>query len=456
MSEKNSDVEMACIGAMLLDAPRVVPLARNRMMLAPEAWMDRHHQKIIETIYTLIAEAKVVDVLTVTEKLEPDGSELTGGLIYLNRCIEAVPSETHAEYYLDLLRQKHILRKIKETCRAIENDAAISERGDALLKEIPGKFSAIIDEAIKEKSNKEVLGELLVDWKKAKEGGEQVERKLITPWKTLNKAIGMVDAGLIVIAGRPSQGKTTVEDCWSIYMAQRGKKIGRVTLDMTKKMLLARSVCRLAGVSLPKLAYGFAGESQIQQVKDAIQEIIELPLFINDSDRDLNGICTWARMMKIRHGLDLLTIDYVQQVQTKSERGWSENQIITAITQKLKALSFELEIPVILLSQLSREVERNERKPKLSDLRGSGSLEQDATVVMFVYKDEEQAEEKETKRQRPMWLDVQKHQNGECGMIPMWFYPSYFRFDETTENYPTPAPKIKRSNGEEEALECEV
>ena len=435
MSENTIDVERACIGAMLLDAPRVVPFARNRMRLEPAAWPTWECKKIVETIYTMIAEAKVVDVLTVHEKLGVEDAERIGGFPFLNGCLDAVITDAHAEYYLDLLRQKYILRKIKDTCQAIESDTVISERGDTLLKEIPERFSAIIDEAIKEKSNKEVLNELLDDWKKAKEGGEHLERKIITPWKTLNDAIGMVDAGLIVIAGRPSQGKTTVEDCLSICMAERGKKVGRVTLDMTKKMLLARSVCRLAGVSLPKLAYGHAGESQIQQVKDAIQEIIALPMFINDSDRHLDGICTWARMMKIRHGLDLLTIDYVQQIQTKSERNWNENQIITAITQKLKALSFELGIPVILLSQLSREVEKNERKPKLSDLRGSGSLEQDATVVMFVYKDDEQAESKETKFKRPMWLDVQKHQNGECGAIPMWFYPHYFRFDETTPDF---------------------
>jgi len=436
MNEEMEQAEMATIGAMLFEPERVVPYSHNRMMLKASAWSQQHNQIIVQAIYDMMDKAMVVDTLTVSDYLGRQGDlERVGGSMYLNRCMDAMPSSAHAEYYLDMVRQGFIKERIIGVCAEISGETATADRGDELLKNIPAKFAEIIDEVIHEKTKKDILTELYADWELAKAGGER-KKGLLTPWGELNKMISGVEAGLVILAGRPSQGKTTIEGCISLFNAQNGKKVGRIGLDMTDKMILARNVVYTAGVSLPKLAYGYAGESQMEQVKEAIKEIQDLPMWLNTRDRELRSICTWARMIKARHGLDLLTIDYVQQVQVReTKRGWNENQEITFVLQVLKALAFELEIPIIVLSQLSREVEKNERTPRLSDLRGSGSLEQDAAVVIFVYKDEKEAETKETKQRRPMWVDVMKHQNGETGKIPMWFLPHYFRFDEADEAF---------------------
>jgi len=437
MSEEQNKVEMAAVGGMLLDPNRAVPVARDRMRLKAEAWMLRPCQIIVAAIYEMMVKKMAVDTVTLSNYLAQQGTlKEAGELIFLNACMDACVVETHADYYLDLVRQEFIKMRIAQICTKISGKTAGEGRGDEMLKQIPAEFAEIIDEAVQDRTNKEIMGELYADWLLAKEGGER-KKGLTTPWPSLDQYIGPTEAGLIVLAGRPSQGKTTIEGCISIYAAEHGKIVGRIGLDMTDKMILARNVCYKAGVSLPKLYYGHAGESNLEQVREAIKEIELLPFYINTADRDLKAICSWARMMKARHGLDLLTIDYIQQIQVReANRRWNENSEITFIMQVLKGLAFELQIPIIILSQLSREVEKNEREPRLSDLRGSGSLEQDATVVIFSYKDETEATTKETKQRRPMWVDVAKNQNGETGRIPMWFLPHYFRFEETEEGFP--------------------
>jgi replicative DNA helicase len=436
MSEERKKAEMAAVGAMLIDPIRVIPLARSRMMLQPSAWNDLACKILVQALYDMMDKALSVDTITVGDYLERQGDkEKIGGVIFLNQCMEATEVEAHAEYYLDMVRQNFIKDRIQGVCAEISGDAVKADRGDEMLKSIPARFAEIIDDVVKEQSNKDVLAELYTDWERAK-NGEERKKGLMTPWPKLNEYIGNVEAGLVVLAGRPSQGKTTIEGCISLYNAQAGKTVGRVGLDMTKKMILARNVVFSAGVSLPKLAFGHAGDSEMAHAQEAMKDIETLKMFINDRDRELRAICTWARMIKARHGLDLLTIDYVQQVQVKeAKRGWNENQEITFVMQVLKSLSFELQIPIVILSQLSREVEKNERDPRLSDLRGSGSLEQDAAVVIFVFKDEKEAETKEEKTRRPMWVDIAKHQNGETGKVPFWFRPNYFRFDEADDKF---------------------
>jgi replicative DNA helicase len=209
--------------------------------------------------------------------------------------------------------------------------------------------------------------------------------------------------------------------------------VGRVTLDMTRRRLLARAACRKAGVSLPKLKHGFAGKAQLAQIEEAARILMGYPMFINERDRDLRAICTWARAEKMRHDIKLLTIDYVQQIQvTDGARNWSTADKLSHASLMLKGLALELAIPVIVLSQLNRSVEQSERIPRLDDLRGSGSLEQDASIVIMSYKDEKVPE---VHNRTPQWLDVAKDQDGETGTIPFWFRRAYFLFDEAPPGF---------------------
>jgi len=429
----SEEAEMGSLGGMLLDAPAVAEFATNSIKLKAESFYLRHHQIIFTAIMAMMADGRPVDVLTVSEKLKAGGTlEEVGGLSYLNRLLDATPTSAHSEYYLDIVRQKFILRRIVEESNALESAAATSERGDELLQTVPSRFSEIIDEVSRKKTLKQIIQFLIEKWKKAHE----VKRGftgLPTPWQSLNEITCGLNPGIYMIAARPSQGKTTVEDQITDYLANQGIPVARATLDMTVERLLARTTSRRAGVSLPKLNAGYAGDNQIAKVTEAGEIISEYPMYITDELHDVNAICTWVRAMKIKHDIQLFSLDYVQQVEVigRSAQYMNENQTLTQVSRKFKRLALELKIPILLLSQLNRGSDQEDRIPTLSDLRGSGSLEQDANMVILLYHDKKE-QDKEGKR--PQWMDVAKNQDGPTGALPFWFWANYFRFDEAEVN----------------------
>ncbi|MFA5187376.1 MAG: DnaB-like helicase C-terminal domain-containing protein [Patescibacteria group bacterium] len=425
----SNEAERGVIGAMLLDAYKVVPYATSTMKVLPEAFYSAKNRIIYATILKMCEEGSPVDVLTVSEKLKAKGNlQEIGGLTELNNIMGEVPSVGNAEYYMDLVRQEYIKRSIIEKSRLTENEAGTAERGDDILTRIPQRFLDIIEGVVEKRSLSKTANELIADWEAVKSGKKKVTG-LMTPWNRMNEILGGMDIGLYVIAGRPSQGKTTVEDIISVYNASIGNAVARVTLDLNERRLLARAICRKSGVSLPKLKNGHFSDVQAETVREVAEVIAGYPMFINDYDRDIAGICTWARSMKIQNAIKLLTVDYVQQVRItgKDIRMWNENQEITYVSQTFKGLANELKIPIILLSQLNRDSDRGERIPALTDLRGSGSIEQDAAVVIMSYKDKSYPD---INYRTPQWLDVQKNQDGDTGGIEYWFMREYFDFQE--------------------------
>jgi replicative DNA helicase len=448
----SDEAEKASLGGMLLDAYKVAEFASNALKLKPEAFYHKKHQIIYAGIMRMLTDGRPVDVLTLASRLEGDGAlEQVGGKGYLDELTVAIPTVEHAEYYLDLVRQKYILRRITEESLGLESEARTTERGDELLKTVPGRYADIIDEVSRKKTLKSIIAGLIEKWKKAHE----VKRGftgLPTPWASLNKITCGLQPGIYMIAARPSQGKTTVEDQITEFLANQGIPVARATLDMTVERLLARTTARHAGVSLPKLNAGFAGDNQIAKVTEAGEIISEYPMFITDELYDVNAICTWVRAMKIKHNIQLFTLDYVQQVEVVGRAGqyMNENQVLTQVSRKFKRLALELKIPVILLSQLNRGSDQEDRIPTLSDLRGSGSLEQDANMVILLYHDKK---EQDQHGKRPQWMDVAKNQDGPTGTLPFWFWANYFRFDEApVENG---VAQWVLSAGEEESLKLD-
>lgn len=422
--------ERAALGAMLSEPERVVPLAMLKMRLPEDVFFVPAHRRVCAAIYAMVREGRRgVDLVTMSEFLRDRGEfEEVGGSQFLDALVDSADVVANAEFYLDIIRQKYILRRTIETARNVESEAWVSERGDTLLKKIPERFVHIVDAVVDEVSNRDVMTEQIKGWRDAKEVGKGYTG-LPTPWESMNQILGGLRPGLYIIAGRPSQGKTTLEDCIATYNASQGTPVARVTLDMNRRRLLARALCRKAGVSLPKLNAGYAGESQLAQIEEAAAVIAHYPMFINDTDSDIAAICTWARAQKLKNDIQLLTIDYVQQVQvSESKTGWDDNRRLTYVSSRLKALWQELDIPIIVLSQLSRITDKGrERTPVLSDLRGSGSLEQDAYAVFLLYKDRSA---QETKQKRAIWADLAKQQDGETGTLPFWMRPHYFLFEE--------------------------
>jgi len=425
----SEEAERASLGGMLLDASAVGEFASNSLKLMAEAFYEKKHQILYAAIMTMLADGRAVDVLTVAEKLETDGTlGQVGGRDWLNGLLEATPTAAHAEYYLDIVRQKHILRRIVQESVGLESEALISERGDELIQTVPGRFADIIEEVTRKKTLKSIIQWLIEKWKKA----HTVRRGftgLPTPWASLNEITCGLQPGIYMLAARPSQGKTTVEDQLTDFLAQQGIPVARATLDMTVERLLARTTARRAGVSLPKLNAGYAGDNQIAKVTEAGELISEYPMYITDELFDVNAICTWVRAMKIKHDIQLFTLDYVQQVEVsgRATQYMNENQVLTQVSRKFKRLALQLKIPIILLSQLNRGSDKEDRIPTLSDLRGSGSLEQDANVVILLYHDKTETDQN---GKRPQWMDVAKNQDGPTGTLPFWFWANYFRFDE--------------------------
>jgi replicative DNA helicase len=426
----NVDAERGVLGALLLDAGKVAEFVSNTIKLTAESFYERTHQIVFKGIMEMVAAGRPVDVLTLADKMEAEGTlEQVGGTAYLNHLLDAIPTAAHAEYYCDLVRQHHILRGIVEQSDGLISEAMSAERGDELLMTVPGRYAGIIEERSRKRSLKEVVAGLIADWRKVHEEKRGFSG-LPTPWDSLNEITCGLKPGLYVIAARPSQGKTTIEDQISEFLANKGIPVARATLDMTVDRLLARMMARRSGVSLPKLNAGFAGENQLAKVSETGELIGAYPMWITDELCELNAICTWVRALKIKHDIQLFTLDYIQQVELagRGANFMNENSTITMVSKKLKRLALELKIPFIILSQLNRGSDKDDRIPVLSDMRGSGSLEQDANVAMLLYHDKDLPDRD---GKRPQWVDVAKNQDGPTGTLPFWFWANYFRFDET-------------------------
>lgn len=440
----SDESERAILGAMMLQPDTVIPLARVKYRVAPEAFYIPWHRALFELICGLADKGRSVDLLSVCETARVTGMvESCGGESFIEGCIDVCPTAAHADYYLDTIRQRWIQRGIIHRGKKLVQEAYEAERGEDLLAVAPQRFADIVDAVVVEPDNGALMDASVQKWEDAKafQEGDASKRPAVgisTPWKIITELLCGLEPGLIVLGGRPSAGKTTMEDMLAIHAAEAGVAVARGTLDTTHQQLLERTLCRKAGVSLPKLKFGFAGRSQLASCRQARDHIAKLPIFINENLTYVEEFCSWVKMMKARRNIGLATFDYVQLLRPQTGSSFlqdNENARGEYISSMLKRLGNELKIPIVALSQLNRMVEKDNRNPNMSDLRGSGGLEQAADKVVFLYKDKEKATEMDekshgaTKHKRPVWFDVVKHKNGECGMIPMWLHAPYFRFE---------------------------
>jgi replicative DNA helicase len=448
------EAEAGLLGALVLDPLRLMPVA-VRHSVTVEWFADFKHQCVWQALEALWNDRRPIDSLTLEEKLKAlEIFGQAGGSEGVDALIDAAITAANGEYYLDLVRQKYILRQEVKVSEQVIREACTEERGDEHLKTIPGRYLSIIGEVNKEPTNAEVLKTIVEKFKKT-----AVDKTpaigMSTPWKDLTAILCGLEPGITIIAARPSTGKTTLEDCISVHAAQHGIGVARVTLDSTRTELLQRASCRLSGVSLPKLKFGFARKDQLAGFEAAAEKVAKLPMYITDTERDIRGISSWVREKHMKHGIGLITLDFVQLVDAceMGRAGWDKVQKVSFVSSALKALSLELKVPMLVLSQLSRAIEKDggsgkkgagDRLPLMSDLRDSGSLEQDAHKILFLYQDQtrhksmEESQPGATRKLRPVWFDLLKHKDGETARLPFWFYAPYFMFSETEENFPLP------------------
>lgn len=425
-------------------------------MLPEEAFYVPAHRHVVRAVAELAAKGRPVDQLTVMAEMRRQGVlDDAGGDRLIERLVLDTPTAAHVGFYLESVTGCWLRRQVIERAYEVSAEGWQGEQEDVQgwVRGVPERFAGFWAREQTEASNGEVLDGLIQKWEDAKRyrEGDLTKAPAIgmrTPWDAATQMLCGLETGLVILAGRPSAGKTTLEDCISVQVAEKYGAVARATLDSSRGALLARAACRRAGVSLAKLKFGFAREDQLEELRRAKRELQELPLFIRNDLSDIADVCAWARSMKRKHGIRMLTLDYAQQFGAR-ELGRAQTDrvaVMTAVSGRLKKLAYQLDIPVLLLSQLSRSGEQAGRKePLMSDLRDSGSLEQDADKIVFCYVDAKKRKAMEdpkdggrpdaTKHKRPVCFHVIKHKDGETGTVELWMYPPYFRIEEAEEDW---------------------
>ncbi|TSC95629.1 MAG: replicative DNA helicase [Parcubacteria group bacterium Athens1014_10] len=423
---QNIEAEQSVLGSLLIDKEAIVKIAD---IIKPDDFYKDINRIIFESMLSLYEKREPIDVLSLANILEEKNQlELIGGRSYLATLANSVPTSAHIINYAQIVQKKATLRRLIQTAGDI-NQLAYHESEDTqiLLDIAEQKIFGISQRYLKRSftSIKEILGgtfERIDDLNK--EGGGL--RGLSTGFNDLdNMLAGFQKSDLIILASRPSAGKTSLALNFARNIAVKNKKIvGIFSLEMSKEQLVDRLICSEAGIDLWKMRTGKLSHREdsndFTHLGKAFGVLGETLIYIDDSpSATILEISTKARRLKSEHGLDFIVIDYLQLMQGRAS---IENRVleVAEISRGLKAIARELDIPVLALSQLSRAVEsRHPPIPKLSDLRESGSIEQDSDVVMFIYR--EAMYKKDTPRRHIADIHIAKHRNGPTGTIELYF-----------------------------------
>lgn len=435
------EAEQSVLGSLLLDKKAVIRVAD---IISPEDFYRDIHKIIYQTMLELFDKSEPIDLMTVSNRLEEKGLlDKIGGSSYLTTLVNFVPTAANAAHYAKIVQRKKTLRDLIEAAynitrisyqeieeiemvldQAEKNIFAISQRS---LKQ----FFVPIKPALEEAFNR-------VDQLHKREGGTL--RGLSTGFPALdNYLAGLQKGDYILLAARPSLGKTTLALDIARNIATKEKiPVGIFSLEMSSSQLVDRILCAQAKIDLWKLRTGKLSskgeDNDFTRIQDAIGVLSESPIFIDDSaSSSVLEIKTKARRLQAEHGLGLVIVDYIQLINPMSSRE-SIVQQMTEISRSLKTLARELNVPVLAVSQLSRATEqRSPRIPRLADLRESGSLEQDADVVLLIYR--EDMDVKQSERKNIADIFIAKHRNGPIGQIELYFNQDSVTFETLEKRY---------------------
>lgn len=429
---QNIEAESAVLGAILVNKEsmdKVADIIKDVDFYRPS------NQVIYRAIVRLFEKHSPIDLVTLSNELESlQQLDQVGGSSYLADLVNSVPTTLHVEHYAEIVKQKAILRRI------LSAGQTVTDLGYDESREV----SIVLDEAEKaifdvsrniEKQNFRQIGDILASSfdridKMHREKG--VLRGVTTGFRDLdNKLSGLQPSDLIILAARPSMGKTTFALNIALNASVKGKvPVAFFSLEQSKEQIVDRLICAQAMVDGWKLRTGNLSENDFPAIGMAMGVLAEAPIFIDDSPMLTSlEIRTRSRRLKAEHNLGLIVIDYLQLLDSSSKNRSDGNRVqeVSEISRSLKAVARELDVPVIALSQLSRAVESREKKiPQLSDLRESGSIEQDADIVMFLYR--EDYYDKESDKKGITDVLIRKHRNGPIGEVNLHFRVEQSRF----------------------------
>ncbi|MGZ8919430.1 MAG: replicative DNA helicase, partial [Limisphaerales bacterium] len=410
-----------------------------------EVFYDLRHQVIFDTLVEMYDSKKPIDLITVQENLKLKNQlEAIGGIPYLSALPDAVPSAANLEYYIEIVREKHVLRKMIQTCTGVVSRVYEHEgKVDGLIDEVERDILQISEDRIETTSMK--MKDLVHRAINTIEDYHQRQGMITgvgTGFLDFDKMTSGLHGGeMIVIAARPSMGKTSlVMNIVEHVVLEEKQPVGVFSLEMTAESLVLRMLCSRARVNMRNIRDGFLAERDFPKLTGAAGKMANAPLYIDDSaGLSILQLRAKARRMYQQFGVKLIVIDYLQLRNASSSRVENRQQEVAMISNGVKALAKDLNIPVIVLSQLNRELEKDKsRKPRLSDLRESGAIEQDADLIALLYKPNEGKENDDDDAPQdqeaiPVNLLIAKQRNGPTGDVCLTFFKGYTRFESAAK-----------------------
>ncbi len=427
----NIDAEKALLGAIILKPEVMHDISVN---VYPESFYADKNKEIYAAILEVFTKGDPIDILSITNKLKNNGQlERVGGATYLTELVEQVPAAGNAHYYGELVQSRSTLRGLIHAADEIaELGYSDPENIDETLDQAEKKVYNVTN-AVTAQKFKTIGSSLTEAWERFEylSANQDEKRGVPTGFTALDNILaGFQKSDLIILAARPSMGKTTFAlDLARNAALQYNASVGIFSLEMSDQQLVDRMLAAEAGVDSWKLRTGKLNTDQeFEAVQSAMAKLSEASIHIDDQPgTNILKMRSSARRLKSEHGLDLLIVDYLQLMNpTAAKATDSIVQQVTEISRSLKLMARELDVPVLALSQLSRAVEQRGGKPRLSDLRDSGSIEQDADVVMFIHREDKI--NKESERPNIAEILVEKHRNGAVGGAELYFDGQHVRF----------------------------
>lgn len=429
---QNIEAEQAVLGAVLVDKDALYKVAGS---IAADDFYREDHKTIFSAMLELFEKRSPIDLVTINDELKKKNLlDKAGGATYLTYLANEVVSSAHIQNHAQIVSEKAILRRlisaatsiIEESFTEREDIPTILDKSEQVLFAVSQKFATDQFTPIKD-----ILVDTFDRINELHENKGQL-RGVSSGFKELDNLLaGFQKSDLVILAARPSMGKTTLALNIAIHVASREKiPVGIFSLEMSRDQLVDGLLTMEAGIDSWRLRTGNLNEDDFPKLNYAMGVLSESPIFIDDSPTlSVLEIRSRARKQQAETGLGLIIVDYLQLMESKSRNANDFNRVqeVSDISRGLKALARELKVPVIALSQLSRAVEqRPDKRPMLSDLRESGSIEQDADVVMFIYR--EDYYEPDTEKKGVTQILVRKHRNGPTGEVDLFFHPELRKF----------------------------
>ena len=443
----NDEAEQAVLGCVLIDEDAPVTILNE---LKADDFYINAHKEIFQAMVNLSLKDKPIDFVTLVQEIEEAGvMDTVGGLTYLTSLTTFVPSADHYRHYMDIVKKTSLLRQLISSSQRIMDCAYSGDAADDALALAEREVYAL-----SEKQDKSSLVDMntavgrAIEIMDEKQKDPTSQNTVPIPFTQLNELLGGFHrSDLVLIAARPAQGKTSLGMNFISHAAldkSRKTPSGKVdpfkcavfSLEMSAEQLATRLLCSVAKVSMEHVNSGKRTTQETMRIMEAQKKLSEAKVFVDDSSLTTPiEILSKCRRLKREHGLDLVLVDYLQ-LMSSGKRVESRQQEVSDITRTMKIAAKELDVPILLLSQMSRDIEkRTDKKPQMSDLRESGAIEQDADIIMFLYREHDpndQTVDEDTRTKCD--IIVAKHRNGRTDKVTVRWHGEYTTFTDLYEN----------------------